>query len=323
MMDLIDRYFAAVRRNLPAAKANDIVAELRDDFCSQEEAREAELGRSLTQEELSSLIREFGHPLVIASHYRRYQGLIGPEVFPFYLAVLRVVLLAVAGVITIVGAVAIAAANQPPLQVLAQAFGNFISSAFVSAAIVTLIFVILERTGFPAKHLAGWKPETLPALGEERPSQLESAIEVALALVLLLWWSGAVSLPLKPGGTDFRIDAAPIWAQLYWPILTLIVLRLVHNLVQWLRPRWKALRVMLSALTAIGALVLLVTIYRAGEWVTVVSTGTHATDTRPLQTSLDLSIKLTFLAVALIWTFKFTSEAWRMVRGARERLTSA
>jgi len=316
-MNLVDRYFAAIRRNLPAAKADDIVAELRDDFCSRLEAREADSGRASTKGEVAELIREFGHPLVVASRYRRYQGLIGPDVFPFYLAVLRVVLLAVAGVIGVVAAVAIVIAGASPLEVVANALGNLVSSGFVSAAIVTLIFIVLERSGFPSKHLAGWRPETLPDPGEEQPSARKSAIEVALAFALLLWWSGVIPLPLKPGGPGFRIDAAPIWDQLYWPILTLIAARLAHNLLQWLLPHWRSIRVGLGVATAAGALLLLALVYRAGAWVVVVPTGPHPADPAPLQTSLDLSFKLAFAAVGIIWALNSISEIWRTVRRSR------
>ena len=34
-MDLIERYLAAVRRNLPADKATDVTAELREDLLSR------------------------------------------------------------------------------------------------------------------------------------------------------------------------------------------------------------------------------------------------------------------------------------------------
>lgn len=322
-MDLVDRYFAAVRRNLPAARANDITAELKDDFCSHLETREAELGRKLTEAEVSDLVQEFGHPLVVAARYRRHQGLIGPDVFPFYLSVLRVVLLAVAGVMAIVCAISIITGSQPPVQALLQAVGNFASSAFMSAAIVTLVFAMLERTGFPRDHLQRWKPDQLPDSAEKQPGPWESAIEVALSVALLLWWIGVFSLPLKPGGPGFRIDAAPIWTQLYWPILALIAARLVHNLIQWLLPRWKAVRVALGAATAVGAIVLLAIIYRAGAWVNVVPTGPHPTDAAPLQTSLDLAFKFTFVAVGVVWTMNSAIGLWRLARASREGAVSA
>ena len=91
-MDLVERYLAAIRRNLPAKRADDIVAELADDVHSRREDRERQLGRPLSDEETSAMLRDFGHPLVIAGRYRQHQHLIGPQVFPFYLFVMKVVL---------------------------------------------------------------------------------------------------------------------------------------------------------------------------------------------------------------------------------------
>jgi len=322
-MDLVDRYFAAIRRNLPAAKADDVVAELRDDFCSRQEAREAQLGRALTPDEASGLITEFGHPLVVASRFRRHQWLIGPDVFPFYLSAMRVVLMAIAIVIAVVFGASVVVSNQPLLQAFAQAVGNLASSALVSAALVTLIFALLERSRFPAEHLRTWKPNQLPDIGDEQPGPWESAAEVALTIAVLLWWLGAFRLPVLTNATGFRLEPAPIWAQLYLPILLLIIARLVHNVVQWLRPRWRLVRAVLGTATAIGALILLAVIYRSGEWATVVSTGMAEAERASLQQSLNLALKIALVAVGVIWTFNCLGELWRLARRTRERLAPA
>ena len=66
-MDLIERYLAAIRRNLPADKATDVTAELREDLLSRLEERVEALGRTLEKKVLSALIKDSGHPLVVAS----------------------------------------------------------------------------------------------------------------------------------------------------------------------------------------------------------------------------------------------------------------
>ena len=47
-MQLLDRYLAAVARNLPAKQAADIAAELRENLLSEIEEKQATLGRPLT-----------------------------------------------------------------------------------------------------------------------------------------------------------------------------------------------------------------------------------------------------------------------------------
>lgn len=94
MMDLLERYLAEVRRNLPARQADDIVAELRDLLLARAEEQEETTGNV----DWEALLRDFGHPLVIAARYRSHQWLIGPELYPFYLHFLKVVVAIVVAV---------------------------------------------------------------------------------------------------------------------------------------------------------------------------------------------------------------------------------
>jgi hypothetical protein len=85
-MDLIDRYLNAVAAQLPQDERNDITAELRDLILSRFEAKEEALGRALTEDEQEAILREIGHPLVVAARYRKGpDSLVGPELFPYWL----------------------------------------------------------------------------------------------------------------------------------------------------------------------------------------------------------------------------------------------
>jgi len=313
-MDLISRYLGAVRRNLPARGADDIVAELRDALASRIEDREEALGRPLDGAETEGLTKDFGHPLVVAARFRRHQWLIGPDVFPFYLSVARIVLLAVASVQLAIGLVQLLFGHRDPAELLMQTIGGLATGLIFCLALVTLVFAVLERTGFPAEHIAGWNPATLADVDEPQPGPWESAAETALALAFLLWWGGAFSLPYAPGSADFRIEPAPVFTQLYWPIFVLAAARLVHNLIQWLRPRWKLLRTLIGGATAIGGLVLLAIIYRAGQWATIVPTGMDLARAADLQTSLNLALRIAIVAIGVIWTFACLGALWKLSR---------
>lgn len=319
-MDLIERYLAAIRRNLPADKAADVTAELREDILSRIEAREDALGRPLEKGELSTLIKESGHPLVVASRYKQRQTLIGPETYPFFIFTLRLVLLIVAMIIVISAFAAVAFGGADPLEAAARAVGQLAMYGLVNGGAVTLAFALLDRNGFAAQHIRSWKPNTLPDIGDKRPGKWEGPVEVALTIAFLLWWTGLVSLPFPPGGNDFRIEAAPVWQQLYWPILFLAMARLVHNVIQWLRPRWKTVRTILGAATAIGALAMLPVLYAAGEWARVVPMGMPADAATALQDSLNLALRIAIIAVGAIWLLGCLGELWRLGRAARERL---
>jgi hypothetical protein len=321
-MDLIDRYLSAIRRNLPVRNADDIVEELRDALASRIEDREAGLGRPMDEAEVQGLIKDFGHPLVVAARFRRRQWLIGPDVYPFYLSVARIVLLAIAGVQLAIALVQFLFGDHDPLQLLLQTIGGLSVSLLVSLAIVTLIFAILERTGFPAEHIGNWNPGQLADVEDEQPGPWESAAEVGLGIAFLLWWTGVFRLPYAVGAADFRIEPAPIFAALYWPILILAAARLVHNIIQWLRPRWKLVRALTGGLTAIAGLFLLAIVYRAGQWATVVSTGMPAAQAADLQTSLNLALKIAIIVTGVVWTFACLGGLWKLSR-ARFRSAQA
>lgn len=313
-MDLIDRYMNAIRRNLPRDKADDIVAELRDGLASRGEEREAALGRPLHPDEIKALIKGFGHPLLVASRYRRQQWLIGPDAFPFYLSVLRIVLALLVAGFAIVLAVNLVLNGQALLPALGAALGGLWTSVLLNLAIVTLVFVALERSGFPAGHVRRWDPGELPAVSDPRPGPWEAAIEVALSAGFLIWWSGLVHIPYAGAGPTFRIEPAPVFTQLYWPIFALAAARLVHNLVHWLRPRWTSVRIVLAALTTIAGLALLVLIYRAGHWAVIVPTGMPAAEAAKLEASLNLALRIGIVAAAVAWSVQALQGIYRLWR---------
>lgn len=317
-MDLIARYLGAVRRNLPARNADDIVAELRDALASRIEDREEALGRPLDDGETVAEIKQFGHPLVVAGRFRKQQWLIGPDVFPFYLSVARIVLLTIAALVVAVGLIQVLLGGRDPIQALLQTIGSLATSLLFGLAIVTIVFVVLERTGFPVEHIAVWDPTQLPDLGDEQPGPWKSAAEVALSLAFLLWWAGLFRLPFPAGSAEFRIEPAPIFAELYLPILILAAARLVHNLIQWLRPRWKLVLGVTGGLTAVGGLVLLALLYRAGHWATIVPTGIPPVQAADLETSLNLALRIAIVAVGVIWSLACLGALWKLSR-ARTR----
>ena len=153
---------------------------------------------------------------------------------------------------------------------------------------------------------------------DKQPGPWELAAEVGLSIAFLLWWTGVFRLPYAVGAADFRIEPAPIFAELYWPILALAGARLIHNLIQWLRPRWRLFRGLIGALTAIAGLVLLAIIYRAGQWATIVSTGMAAAQAAELQTSLNLALKIAIVVTAVVWIFACLGGLWKLSR-ARSR----
>ena len=314
MNNLQERYLHAVRWALPSGKADDIVAELRDILATRAEDREEALGRPLTTDETSAMLKDFGHPLIVAARYRPQQWLIGPDVYPFYIFALRIVLLISLGIQAAVAGARMVFGDGRPLQIAAQSWGGLWMSLIISIGVVTIIFAVMERAGFPADHIKRWVPDQLPDVKDKRKSVWESVFEIAAGILFLLWWAGIVHFPMPTGGADFRIEAAPIFAQLYWPIFALVAVRLVDNLIEWVRPRWTLVRSVLTIGTTIAGLVLLALIYRAGQWATIVSTGMPADKVAQLGEALNLSLKIAIVVTGVVWTWQAVVVLWRLLR---------
>jgi len=318
-MDLLDRYVAAVRRNLPSGAngvgADDIAAELRDVLLERAEAREEALGRPLDTAEWERLLVEFGHPLVVAARYREKQSLIGPELYPFYLYSLKLF-----GAITALGvaAVAIFRAMVDPGdagQVAVQLLHSIWWAATTVVGTTTIVFAAVERYGGFDRHFRNWKPGDLPEVERTKePGRLASAVEVALGVLILLWWAGLAHIPVVTNANGFRLELAPVWTQLYWPVFAVLALRLAYNIVRWLKPHWGWTRGGLAIVSTVGAIIVAVLLYRAGHWVTVVPTGMAAEQAGKLQASLDLSLRIGIVAAAAVWLWQGAQELWRWMR---------
>ncbi|MES2043728.1 MAG: hypothetical protein V4475_07610 [Pseudomonadota bacterium] len=314
-MDLIDRYLAAIARRLPTDKATDIVAEIHDDLLSRIEAREDALGRPLDRREVSALIKDMGHPLIVAARYRPAQYLIGPDAFPFFLATLRIVAMFLVVALAVGAAANVVFGHAPVVRAVAQSVTGLFSSAMLALGTVVAIFYALERGGFPADHLRKWRPEQLPETRDRQPSTWGSAFEVAVGLYAILWWCGLAPLPLLHTNVKgLTLTPDPFWVTLWWPVLALMVARLIYNLVQWLRPRWKVARGALSVATAIGGLALLAVIHQAGHWITLRSATMPAHELVELDEAVNLGLRVAIVVVAVAWVLQCLKELWQLTR---------
>jgi len=70
-----------------------MIAELSEDLHSQIEAKQAELGHTLTDSELEAILKRCGSPWEVASRYLLQRYLIGPTLFPAYRFFLGILLL--------------------------------------------------------------------------------------------------------------------------------------------------------------------------------------------------------------------------------------
>ncbi|MFN8419308.1 MAG: helix-turn-helix transcriptional regulator [Anaerolineae bacterium] len=85
--ELVERYVHQIGRYLPPKERAEIEAELRSSQI--EDQLEDRYGAAPTLTEIGSVLTELGEPRQLASSYNREQYLVGPELYPIMMTILR------------------------------------------------------------------------------------------------------------------------------------------------------------------------------------------------------------------------------------------
>lgn len=163
-MDLIETYLHAVALLLPRAQREDITAELRDTILTRVEAREAELGRKLTPDEVEQVLREIGHPLLVAARYREGpQHLIGPALYPYWAFAVKAVLTVMAAVGALLFLARLVGTGDAAFA-LGRAIATFVGGTLTLVGFATILGWIVERRGGRIGYLEHWRVADLKGL---------------------------------------------------------------------------------------------------------------------------------------------------------------
>lgn len=308
-MNLLERYLSAVEAELPAARANDIIRELRANLLDLLEAREQALGRPLQPEELADLLQQQGHPALLAQRYAPAAPLIAAEDMPLYLTVLRygAALLAVLVLLKSLGWL-VAADSLNPLRLVLQLGFSFID-VFASFLLwVTLSFYLCGRAGWTQNwRQRSWRVADLPRYPQARIrlTDIISDLTSTAFLLLLLWtpcWMSAEAqqqLPLA------LADPMRHWR---W-ILTLLCLCslafTLYRLVSRLWQRWSLALYVAEQLAFAGVFVLMAL---QSDPVLVLQAG-HSSWWLP-QVVAGADVALMFAALVLLVMAVFDCRRW-------------
>jgi len=185
MKDMIERYVYDVTRRLPENTRAEVAKELNANIGDMlpEQPSEADIVKVLTT---------LGEPRELAAGYRTTQRyLISPKWMDEYLMVLKIVMIVFAA-ITLVFTL-IESLTEPQastvIGIIGEVFGTTLSeviqSLFRSFALVTLIFVLIDRAGAKCSD-EPWSPKKLPELPKEnvrKISRAESIIGMMMAAI--------------------------------------------------------------------------------------------------------------------------------------------
>ena len=309
MSSLLDRYIYAVERHLPRQQRQDIGEELRETIQSRIEEETAARGRDLTEAEQAAILKSIGRPVAVAGRYGSNQYLIGPSLFPYYRATLKVLAKIALPVIVVVAVVNAFGADNPLLGFL-SAVGRSLNAGWAVFGIVTLIFWQMGRVTPHPDFADDWDPTHLPHLPVQEPASVPRAVSVgavAFLSVYLLWWVDLLPLPqllrLTSWTERFTPQLAPVWQDVSLAITLLMSCQLVLHLItiwQPAVPKWRLAAHMVGDLVALGIIYYLI---QANDLVIMPADGIWAGrhDAVNDATKLGLLVLAVLIALGLIF----------------------
>ena len=196
------------------------------------------------------MLLERGRPMLVASRYLPQEYLIGPELFPVYRFVLRIVLLC-SGAPTVLALVSLIVfgpgahgdAPRPWLAYLGPLWGTFVFAVLMAATTVTAVFVVLDRVKDRAGFLDNWQPGKLPPVRDPNHiSRVGTSFEIAASVIFLVWWSAYMSSLRLIDVPEITVTLAPQWLWFYWGFVVITVANIVFSSFNLVRPRWTMTR---------------------------------------------------------------------------------
>jgi hypothetical protein len=313
MNTLLDRYLSAIGRELPMRQSDEITAELRDVLMSKIEDREGDLGRPLTDKELEQLLIDFGHPLVVAAGYRKTPYLIGPELFPMWVATMRFILVFWAA-ITLVSLFIAAVANPATAPGLAlQKAAETIWPGFVWIfGVVTMVFAFNERMG-KYRFKLHFNPRQLPPARGKGRKPAEIVTQIVLGAVALAWWAGLIrfrSVMPMPAFLDVRL--ASTWDVFRAPIAAYFAIEILINGLELARPAWVKLSASLGLAKHAAGAAIVALVLQTGHWVHISGSNLAPGVREMIEQGFDHGLRVGLVVTLAVMMFMVVKEALRL-----------
>ncbi|MCP1338300.1 hypothetical protein NJR55_01715 [Idiomarina sp. M1R2S28] len=311
-MDMLERYIAAVQRELPDNKRDDIGRELKANILDQIEALEAQHG-SVSDAEVATLLKTMGHPRRVALQFCPPTPLVTAQLMPLYLHTLYMVL----GVLFVISTIEITSrwlggAEMSLLLFMKCIASDFLESVYFAFTAITIGFAVMSRSRKKkTAEVAGtckWSPEKLPPASKSWQyislQDIFTELATLLALVMLIWYplwqpdSGAQSI--------FTDDTLTV---LLW-FTPVIVIAIVHNLWQLRTRFWSRSMLMLNI--GVNTAFLIASIILLTEPVLQINDGAWRDGLGV--TIAERSIQVLLVTVALIVAYEIVRDTRRLFR---------
>jgi hypothetical protein len=278
--NLIEIYVSEVGRRLPKKNRTDIEAEIRSILQDMLDERSQKSGKPVDEGMILEVLKVYGSPEKVAGTYFGDRYLIGPQLYPTFILVLRI-LITVFGILAAIGlGVAIypiISNAQNTYETILRAIANLGVALFFAFGSIVFIFAILEWALFRAgvkveiKGLPNekeWNPHSLTKLS--LPNQVkmgETILEILAcfaAIVIFNFFPEVIGFGYGTGGTWYigagNWTFVPLLSKVFYyyvPYLTIVwVLTVILDIVLLRMGHWNiTARIGLIGLKLTGILI--------------------------------------------------------------------
>lgn len=246
-MNWLNRYVWAVKRYLPERMREDIGEELHSLLQERLDEAQEEKGGPLQEADTLALLKDFGHPLEVASRYRSQRVLIGESLFPIYKQVLKYLVFTFLTVYLV--------------STLIEASGIFewwpdnMSDGIESVGlwyfvIITAMFYALEKYLSRIDFFGRWDPKKLPLIYEgwariSLASSITSSVCIVLWFVILCAVNNEYSWATFTGQSDDLVASLVLWLKAQALLQFLLSIGNVYT------PYWTRFKLFFNALNDI------------------------------------------------------------------------
>lgn len=305
----------AVAQALPESRREEITRELKANILDKLEALAEEKGREPSDEEISAVLKDLGHPQKVAGSFLTGQQLVSTELFPFYKQTLHYGLILV--LILALIQLGTHLLNTGHLSV-ANFFYEMIHKSLIMFASVTGVFYLLSNPVGGKDYFDPyqcWSPEKLPLATRpwQRISTVEQSFEFATDVFFLLMlnhtlWMSATQLQEL---TITFAEPVTVWI----PIMSAILIgSLLLGIWKLIYRYWTVTLLILDAIiTFVSAMILLI-VSRINPIVIDISKTQGHTDTMQI-TNKVIEIGLFWVGLFLVFMAGLSVyRAWKLSR---------
>ena len=267
-MNLIDKYIAEIGKHLPRRNRADIEAEIRSTLEDMLDERKQADG-SVDEMTVVQLLKEYGAPRQVAESYSGKQYLIGPNLYPTFLLVTKIVV-SVLVTIALIGLGLELARSELTgpgfLTTVGKSLLELLGGLMLAFGNIVVVFAILERT-LPAssfgEEVEEWDPAKLASEPDPDKVNFGEQIFAIIFLTLLL-----ILFNFYPQVIDFGFfgETASTWMLSdafydYLPWINLLLLIEIGSAVYLLRKgTWSVGTRIFDIMTNLAGIVLAVII---------------------------------------------------------------